>query len=120
MADEKSKASNRKGYATDYVKSDKDRVQFLGSPMMDNMMTAMTAIAAELWTVKRRLKVHESLLEKHGSITAAMIEQYAPTEEEQKQWLAERDSFARLVYDPFLRPSDLPYDTSISVKSADG
>ncbi len=115
MAAESKAKTDPKTHDPNFVPSDKERAQFMGNPHIDNMMTAMTAIAAELWVVKRRLKVHESLLAKHGAITQAMIETYRPTDEEFNQWKADRDRLARLVYDPFLRPADVPYDKSVNV-----
>ena len=113
------KKTDQKTHDPNFVPSDKERAQFMGNPYIDNMMTAMTAIAAELWVVKRRLKVHESLLAKNGSITQAMIESYRPSDQEFNEWKAERDRFARLVYDPFLRPADIPYGTSVAVKKSE-
>jgi hypothetical protein len=81
------------------------------------MFTAITAISAELWAVRKRVLIHETLLAKHGSITREMIETYMPTKEEEEQWRAERDTLANLVYDPFLRPQDTPHGASVTVRS---
>ena len=81
--------------------------------MFDDMYAAMTAICGELWSVRRRLNIMESLMEKNGSVTREMTEKYTPTKEEVTAWNAQRDNFINLVFDPFLRPADIPYTSSM-------
>jgi hypothetical protein len=106
----------RKTYTSDFIKSDTDRAVILGSPIVDNVVSAMMALGTEVWSIRRRQKVIESLLAKHGAITADMIEKYVPTTEETAQWQAERDAFVKLMFDPFARQADIPYSSSLRVE----
>ena len=97
----------------DYVKADYDRAVFHGDPMIDSLFTALTAISSHVWTVQRRLRIVELLLEKNDSITREMIEQYLPTPEEAEQLKAERDEFVAEIYDPFRESGDIMYGSSL-------
>ena len=95
MADAK---TNRPTYTSDFIKSDTDKAVFLGNPLFDNMMTSMIALGAEVWTNRRRMRIVERLLADNGAVTKEMIESYMPTDEEEAEWQAERDSFIRRTY----------------------
>ncbi len=112
MAETPKGKSSHPTYTADYVKQDNDRGVFMGSAMNDNLFTAFLTLSAEVWTDRRRIWIITSLLEKHGKVTAEMIEKYVPTAEEEEQWKAKRDAFVSLMYDPFLRSKDIPYATS--------
>jgi hypothetical protein len=99
MADKK---SARAEYTTDFITSDIDKVSFLGNVHLDNMMTALIAISAELWTDRRRLRVIEKLLAAKG-VTTEMIEQYVPTEADTKAWEEERKVLVERIFDQFAR-----------------
>jgi hypothetical protein len=88
---------DRPTYTSDFVKSDTENAVFLGNPLLDNMMTAMMSLGAEVWSAHRRMKVLERLLEDKG-ITNAMVEAYIPTEEETVSWQAERDAFVERTF----------------------
>jgi hypothetical protein len=111
MAD--TKKSNRPTYTADFYKSDNDRGVFLGSPMNDNLFTALWNLTAEVWVDRRRIWIMTSLLEKHGKVTAEMIEKYVPSAEEEEQWKAKRDAMVSQMFDPFLRRKDLDYAKSL-------
>lgn len=111
MAD--TKKPNRPTYTADFYKSDNDRGVFLGSPMNDNLFTALWNLTAEVWVDRRRIWIMTSLLEKHGKFTAEMIEKYVPTEQEEEQWKAKRDAMVSQMFDPFLRRKDIPYAQSL-------
>ena len=111
MAD--TKKPNRPTYTADFYKSDNDRGVFLGSPMNDNLFTALWNLTAEVWVDRRRIWIMTSLLEKHGKVTAEMIEKYVPTEQEEEQWKAKRDAMVSQMFDPFLRRKDIPYAQSL-------
>jgi len=112
MADDTSKA-DRKTYATPAKPSDIDRAVFLGNAATDNMFTAVMAMAAELWAVRRRQKIVEAVLEKRGLATRDLIEKYIPTADEAAQWQSERDTFVKMIYDPFTKNGDIPYHSSL-------
>lgn len=90
-------------YATNFIKADTDQAVFLGNPVMDNMMTSMIALGAEVWSNRRRMRIIEKLLEEHGSVTNEMIEAYAPSDEEQAAELAERDAFIERAFGSLAR-----------------
>ena len=102
--------TERPTYASDFFKSDNERVSFLGNPVLDNMMTALVAVCSEMWTNRRRMLVIERLLADKG-ITEDMIEGYMPSEEEEAAWDAERDRFISMAFEPLVRESDLPVDS---------
>lgn len=88
----------RKSYAADFIKADTEQAVFLGNPLMDDMMTAIIALGAEVWANRRRTRIIELLMEKEGAVTQEMIEQYVPTEAEEAQLKKERDAFIQITY----------------------
>jgi len=99
--------TDRPTYASDFIPSDVERAVFLGNPVLDNMMTSLIALGAEVWSNRRRMKVVEALLAEKG-ITSEMVEQYMPSAEEEAAWQKDRDRFIDLTYSPLLREGDLP------------
>jgi hypothetical protein len=98
--------SNHPTHTADFIKSDTENAVFLGNPLSDNMMTAMIALGAEVWSTQRRMKVLERLLEGKG-ITNEMVEAYMPTEEETVLWQAERDAFVERTFSALARQGNL-------------
>jgi hypothetical protein len=92
----------RQEYTTDFIKADIGNVSFLGNVHIDNIMTALIAMGAEIWTDRRRIRVLESLLEKKG-VTREMVEQYVPTSEEETAWKKEREVLVDRMYGQFAR-----------------
>tara|TARA_B110000438_G_C15435275_1_gene488001 strand:+ start:248 stop:601 length:354 start_codon:yes stop_codon:yes gene_type:complete len=90
--------SSRKSYAADFIKSDTDQAVFLGNPLMDDMMTSIIALGAEVWANRRRTHIIELLFEKEGAVTSDMVEAYVPTAEEEAQFKKERDAFIQITY----------------------
>ena len=76
-------------YAAPFVKAKTNRVTYFGNPMIDNMMTALVAVTAEVWSTRRRMKVLESLLEAKG-VTSEMVEAFLPSEKQTAEWAADR------------------------------
>lgn len=105
MAD--AKKPDRPGYATDFIKGDWDKAQYLDNPHVDNLMSCVLALGAEFWTLKRRQLVTEKLIEeKKGNVDRAMIEAYVPTEAERTAWAAERDDYIERVFAVLTRVSE--------------
>jgi len=102
MADDK-KAPARTKAASDYIKGDTDSAVFLGNPHIDNLMTIVIAMGAEIWADRQRMRIIEHLLSTKGKVTTEMIEQYVPTEEQKAAWAAERDAMAKRVYSVMAR-----------------
>jgi hypothetical protein len=105
--------SGHRTYTSESIKSDTDRAVMLGNAATDNAVSALMALGAEVWAIRRRLKIIESLLVKHAAITAEMIETYVPTAAETARWQSERDAFVKLLFDPFARPADIPYASTL-------
>jgi hypothetical protein len=97
MADEK-KAGERTKAASDFIKGDTDSAVFLGNPHVDNLVSIVIAMGAEIWADRQRSRIIEHLLSTKGKVTTEMIEQYVPTDEQKTAWAAERDAMARRVY----------------------
>jgi len=97
-------------FATDFIKADDEDAVMLGDPILDNMMTALISLGAEVWTNRRRVKVLERVLEDKG-VTAQMIEAYMPTDDENMAWQKERDAFIKRTFGALSRTGDKPLDS---------
>lgn len=84
----------------------------LGDARLDNLMTAVTALGMEVWTMRRRMLVTEAVLSRHG-IDPEEIELYSPTAEENADWTDRRDQFLKAVYGCLLRDADAPHLTDL-------
>ena len=93
--------SKRPTYTTEALKSDAHEAVLMGNPTLDNLMTAMISVSAQLWTQNRRAKITEALLDRNGSVTTAMIETYVPSPEEEAKWADERDRFIERTFGAF-------------------
>ena len=83
-------------YIAEAVPSDVRNSVFLGNAALDNVVSCLIAISAEMWSTKRRMKVMEALLAKQG-IRPQHIEQYVPSTEEAAAWERDRDRFIDLT-----------------------
>ena len=88
----------RLGAETDFIKHDSENMVLLGNAHIDNLMHMVVALGAEVWTGQQRVKIMETLLTRHGTVTTEMIEQYEPTDEELEKWAAERKAMVDRVY----------------------
>ncbi len=95
-------------YTTDFIKADTHSAVFLGNPHIDNLMTVVIALGAEIWSDRQRQRIIETLLAKHGRVTPQMIDAYVPSEAEKQQWAAERDSMVKRVYSVLQRDASNP------------
>jgi hypothetical protein len=91
--------TKRPTYTVDTIPSDITNSVFLGNPALDNVVSCIIAMSAEMWATKRRMKVVEALLAKKG-VTQEMIEAYVPTAEEAAEWEKDRDRFISLAMGP--------------------
>ena len=87
-------------FASDAIPSDVKNAVFLNNPIMDNLVSCMIAMGTEVWATKRRMKVLEAVLVKHG-VTPDMIEKYVPTDEQKAEWEKDRDRFVDLTLGSF-------------------
>ncbi len=88
--------SKKVPYIAEAVPSDIRNSVFLGNAALDNVVSCLIAMGAEVWSTKRRMKVMEALLAKNG-IKPDAIEQYVPTAEEAAAWERDRDRFIDLT-----------------------
>jgi hypothetical protein len=95
--------TKRLGAETDFIKHDADNMVLLGNPHIDNLLSMVIALGAEVWTGQQRVKIMEKLLTTKGKVTTEMIEQYVPTEEETALWAAERKAMVDRIYSVMAR-----------------
>jgi hypothetical protein len=100
---EDTKTSPRETYASDFIKSDVDTAVMTGNVHIDNLMTVVIALGAEIWAGQQRTRIIEALLETKGKVTRKMIESYVPTDAEKAAWDAEREGMVKRVYSVFGR-----------------
>lgn len=102
MADSKpdtkteAKPAPRQTYAVEAIPSDVKTGMFLGNPALDNVVSCVIAMNAEMWAMRRRMKVMESVMAQKG-VTTELIEKYVPTEAEKVAWEQDRDRFISLT-----------------------
>jgi hypothetical protein len=96
--------SKRATHVVDAVPSDIRAAQFLGNPVLDNLVSVVIATNTEVWALRRRLKVLEAVLAQKG-VTNEMIEKYVPTPEQEAAWQKDRDRFIDLTLSPLADPS---------------
>ncbi len=98
------KTKDRTQHVTEFVKSDIDQAVFLGNPAVDDLMTTVIALGAEIWALRRRVWITEILMQEGKKVTPAMIEAYVPTPEQEEQFKKERDMFVRTAFGHMARP----------------
>lgn len=111
--------TSRETYAAPFVEADYDAAVFTSveglPPTVDAIYTSMMALGANVWALQRRLFIMESLMEKNGKVTRAMIEQYLPSKEEKETLAKMRGEFVDEMYDPFKMVGSVHYGASIDV-----
>jgi hypothetical protein len=111
--------TKRQTFAAPFKPADYDAAVFTSvqglTPTVDAMYSSMMVISANVWAIQRRMKIMEALMEKHGKVTAQMIEQYQPTATEKQQWANDRNALVAEIYDPFKMVGTIDYNTSIDV-----
>jgi hypothetical protein len=76
---------------------------FFDNPAIDHLIAVTLELGAELWVQRERMRVIEKLLGEKGVVTAALIEQYRPSDEELAASRGERDAFVSRIYGAFAR-----------------
>jgi hypothetical protein len=69
----------------------------------DNIMDALVEMAAEMWTIRDRMHILESVLADKGIDAAALIEAHVPSPEINAERKALRDAFIARVFNSFVR-----------------
>lgn len=98
MSDSSGK-KERETYVSPPIPYDFGAQEPLGNPALDNVVTCMVAMGAEMWATRRRLAALEAILEDNG-IPASTVSSYVPSEEQEKAWEVERDRFIQLALAP--------------------
>ncbi len=93
----------RKSVATDAIKAHTDQAAFLDNPVVDNLVTVVLELGAQLWTERKRLRTLEAVLVKGGMAPDAVESFMFPLEDE-AAWLAERDYFIETTFGALRRP----------------
>jgi len=104
------KEYNRATYTSDFIKHDTKRAVYMGNIMIDNLVEAVVALGAEVWSNRQRQKILEALLTEKG-ITEDMIEAYMPSEQEKESWKVDRDAFVQRTMTVLAKQADLPLST---------
>ncbi|MCC5868272.1 MAG: hypothetical protein JJU27_07140 [Gammaproteobacteria bacterium] len=102
MNDE-SQFNGRPTYTAQAIKSDTESMVFLGNPHIDNLVSIVIALGAEIWESRQRMLIIERLLEKEGRVTEEMIEQYVASDEEFELWEAKKAEMTQRVYSVLAR-----------------
>ncbi|MEM9183671.1 MAG: hypothetical protein AAGB27_11015 [Pseudomonadota bacterium] len=90
---------DRETYVSSPVPFDFGAQEMLGNPALDNVVTCLVAMGAELWATRRRLGALEAILEENG-VPADAVSKYVPSKEQEEAWEAERDRFIALALAP--------------------
>ena len=92
-------SKDRPTHTVEAIPSDVNTGVFLGSTALDNVVSCVVAMGAELWATKRRLLVMEAVMQSRG-ITPEMIETFVPTAAQAAAWEKERDRYIDLTLGP--------------------
>jgi hypothetical protein len=74
------------------------RPAFFEEPGMDQVVSMVLELAAELWVVRERVFVLESVLGQHGIAAREAIEAYVPTADEQQTLAAMRATITAQMF----------------------
>ncbi len=92
-------SKDRPTYTVEAIPSDVNTGAFLGNTALDNVVSCVVAMGAELWATKRRLLVMEAVMQSRG-ITPEMIEKFVPSAAQTAAWEQERDRYIALTLGP--------------------
>lgn len=105
--------NGRRTYAAAATPADTDQAVFLGNAHLDNLLTVVIALGAEIWESRQRMLIMERLLETHGKVTEELIEQYVPSDAEIEIWEAKKAAMTERVYSVLARDTsgDKPFNS---------
>lgn len=99
-----SEKAQRETYVSTPVPYDFGAKELLGNAALDNVVTCLVAMSAEMWATRRRLAALEALLEEQG-VPAGTVSSYVPTKEQEQAWNEECDRFIETALGPLADPS---------------
>lgn len=111
--------TSRETFAAPFKPADYDDAVFTSNegmaPTVDAIFTSVMALGANVWSIQRRMRIMEILMEKNGKVTREMVEQYQPTEAEKEMLAKERNVFVAEMYSPFELMGTTHYGASVDV-----
>lgn len=70
---------------------------------VDNMVGAITALSAEVYILKERMRAMERELVRRDTLTATAVEEHEPTEEEREADQKDLDAFVNRIWTEIMR-----------------
>lgn len=93
------------------------RPRFFPTAGMDEMVSMMVELTAEVWVLRNRLQILEKVAAEQGLELSSRIEAYVPSPAEAEQFAAERQQMIanvlRALEAEFGAPADAPPDTLV-------
>ncbi|CAM3224913.1 hypothetical protein NODU109028_04825 [Nocardioides dubius] len=90
------------------------RPSYLGSDRLDDLARMLTELASEVWILKDRNLVLETLLTDAGVVSSASIDAYDPDPETATRIAAERSAFTARILGAVL-PNDQRLDREMGI-----
>ena len=78
---------------------------YFSDPALDRVVNMVMELSAQVWVYRDRMMAMEDLLAEKGSITAADLDSYAPSEARRAQVKTERDAFINAVFSALREPT---------------
>jgi hypothetical protein len=79
---------------------DTGKHQFFSEPGLDTLTRVVVELAAEVWVLRDRNRVLETVLAQAGRLDRDLVESYQPSPEELQEALKERDTFVARILSP--------------------
>jgi hypothetical protein len=98
--------AGRKSVVGDAIKAHTDKMAFLPDPVVDNLVTVVLELGAQIWTDRKRIRTLEALLVQHGVTTADAVETFTFPIEQDEAWRKERDEFIQTTFGALQRNID--------------
>jgi hypothetical protein len=89
------------------IEIDGPGTRYFDNVVTDNLIEAFMELAAEVWTIRDRQAVLETVLAEQGIDAAALIEAHRPAAEEIAARKALREAFVARLLAGFLRRTDI-------------
>jgi hypothetical protein len=97
--------AGRKSVAGEAIKAHTDRAVFVADPIVDNLVTVVLELGAQLWTDRKRLRTLEAVLVQNGLAPDA-VETFVFPVDQDEAWRKERDDFIQTTFGALRRPVD--------------
>ncbi len=104
-----------KSVVGDAIKAHTDRAAFLPDPVVDNLVTVVLELGAQIWTDRKRIRTLEAVLVRNGLTTADAVETFVFPMDQDEAWRQERDEFIQTTFAALMRN----IDTSAQLKQTE-